>query len=247
MPEGVLLGLLAIAVLVGVVLQRITGSGIGAVVAPPLILVLGPVAGVQVLHVVAALCSLVLLASCWRDVDWGRTAVVTGTALAATPVGAVLAFALPEAVLQVAMGLLMLAALFTVEALARTRLMRSRMGVVTTGVLGGVSNGAVGQAGPLMSAYALASRWPLARFVASMQVCWFLVNLAAAALKGLPPGVQPTLLAVLLGSLVVGVVVSLPIARALPRSVAVACLVVVAAIGAVAVLAKGVVGLVQPL
>lgn len=245
MPEAVLLGIAALAVLVGVVLQRITGSGVGAVSAPPLILILGPVAGVQVLHVVAALCSLVLLVSCWRDVDWRRTAVLTGTALAATPFGVVLAFALPEAVLQIAMGLVMLAALFTIEALARTWLMRNRLGIVATGVLGGVANGTVGLAGPLMSAYAVASRWQLPGFVASMQMCWLVVNVAAAAMKGLP-SVPPLLAVVLLGSLAVGSVVSFPIARAVPRSVAVRCLVVAAVAGSVAVLAKGVGGLFWP-
>lgn len=243
--DVVLIGLSAVAVLVGVVLQRITGSGVGAVSAPPLILILGPFAGVQVLHAVAALCSLVLLVSCWRDVDWRRTAILTATAVVATPLGVVLALALPEAALQIAVGLVMLAAVFTVEALARTWLLRSRLGIVGVGVLGGIANGTVGQAGPLVSAYALASRWELPRFVASMQVCWFVVNAAAAAFKGLPP-TPPLFALILLGSLAVGFVVSTPIARAMPRSVALRCLRIVAVVGSVAVLAKGVGGLIWP-
>jgi len=243
--DFLLVGLTALAVLVGVVLQRITGSGIGAVTGPPLILVLGPIAGVQVLHVVAALCSLMLLVSCWRDVDWRRTAILTGTALLATPLGVMLAFALPEAVLQIAMGALMLAALFTVEALARTWLMRSRVGIVATGVLGGIANGTVGVAGPLMSAYAVASRWPLPHFVASMQVCWLVVNAAAAAMKGVPL-VSPHLAVALVVSLAVGFIASIPIARAMPRSVAVRVLIVFAVAGSVVVLAKGIAGLFVP-
>jgi uncharacterized membrane protein YfcA len=240
-----LIALAAFAVLVGVVLQKITGSGVGAVSAPPLILILGPVAGVQVLHVVAALCSLVLLVGSWRAVEWRRTAILTGIAVAATPLGVVLAFALPETVLQIAVGLVMLTALFTVEALSRTWLLQSRWGIVATGVLGGVANGTVGQAGPFMSAYAVASRWALPYFVASMQVCWFVVNAVAAAIKGIPP-VPPVLALALLGSLALGFVVSIPIARAMPRSVALRCLIVVAVLGSIVVLAKGLGGLIWP-
>lgn len=238
-----MVGLAALAVLVGVVLQRITGSGIGIVSGPPLVLLLGPVAGVQVLHVVAAACSLLLLAGGWREVDWRRTAVLTGIALAATPLGVGLAFALPEVALQIAMGLVMLAALFTVDLLARTRLVRGRWGSVLTGALGGVANGTVGQAGPIMSAYAAASNWRQSRFVASMQVCWFVVNVAAAALKGLPP-VAPTLAGALLGALAVGFALSVLIERLVPHTLARRAMIVVAVVGSVAVLAQGVGGLV---
>lgn len=241
-----LVALSALAVLVGTVLQRVTGSGVGAVGGPPLILLLGPVAGVQVLHVVAAVCSVMLLVNLWRDVDWTRATVLTLTAIIATPIGVLLAFTLPEPVLQIAVGLVMLAALFTVEPLARTRLMRSRLGIVATGVLGGVANGTVGQAGPLMAAYAVASRWALPGFVASMQVCWLVVNVVAAVMKGVPP-VAPEVGAVLLGALAAGWAVSIPVARALPRRTATRILVVVAVAGSAVLLAKGLWALVAAL
>jgi hypothetical protein len=243
--EAILVAAGVLGIAAGVVLQRITGIGFGSASAAPLILLLGPVVGVQVVHVLAALCSALLLVTCWRDIDWRRTPALTALALAGTPVGAALALTLPAAALQIVAGLVMLAAIFTVEALARTRLMASRWGLVATGVLGGVANGAVGQAGPLVGAYALASRWPLARYLASMQVCWLLANTGAVAVKGLPPITTP-LAILLLAALAVGAVVSGPIARLVSREAAVRCLVVVALVGSLLILGKGVGALLWP-
>ncbi|MBX3195397.1 MAG: TSUP family transporter [Microbacteriaceae bacterium] len=243
MTEIALVALAAAAVFVGAVLQRITGIGFGGASAPALILLLGPMGGVLALHALAALCSLVVLISCWRYVEWPRTIALTGIALAVTPLGVVLSFQLPGAVLQIATGAVMLAALFTVDVLARSWLMRGRLGVIAAGVLSGIANGTVAQAGPLVGAYAVASRWSMTSYVASTQVCWLLVNVAAVVMKGLPP-VTPVVAGVLLGSVAVGLVVSVPIARRLSREAAVRCLMVVAAAGSVVLLGKGVAGLV---
>lgn len=241
--DVVLLGVATLAVMVGVVLQRITGSGVGALSAPPLILLLGPVAGVQVVHIVAALCSFVLLLTSWRLVHWRRALALTLTAVAATPLGVVLAFSLPEPALLIALGLVMLAAVFGVEAIARSGLMRSRrLGIIATGTFAGIANGAVGQAGPIMSAYAVAAKWALPNFVASMQVCWFVVNVVAIVVKGIPP-VPPLLAPALLGAFVIGYLIGFPIGRAVTREAAIRWLLVAAVAGSLVVFAKGIVGL----
>jgi len=241
-PEAVLLGVGALAVAAGAVLQRITGIGFASVSAPALILLLGPVVGVEVVNALAALCSLVLLVSLWRHVDLRRTAMLTLAAAATTPLGVLLAVGLPPALLQVLMGVVMLAALFSVDLLARSRLVGGPLGGVVTGAVGGVANAAVGQAGPFMGAYAIASRWEVTGYVASMQLCWCLVNAVAVVLKGVP-SIPPGTALVLGGALAAGCVASLVVVRFVTAAAARRCLFLVALAGGLVVLGKGVAGL----
>lgn len=232
----------ASSVTAGVILQRITGLGFSSVSAPVLILVLGPVAGVQAVNALAALCALLLLAPIWRDVELRRTAVLAAAALAGTPIGVALAFRINPYLLQVIIGLTMLIALFTASALSRLRLVSGTPGALTAGVLGGISNALSGQAGPLMGAYAMASRWDMPRYVASMQLCWFLVNTGTVALKGLPPiGLTASL--VLAAAVVVGGIAGPLIAKRVSARLAERWLLAVALVGSILVLGKGIAGL----
>jgi uncharacterized membrane protein YfcA len=223
--------------MVGGILQRITGIGFASASAPAMILLLGPVVGVQMLNGLAAACALVLLIALRKLIDLRRATLLTLTALATTPIGALLAVTMPAVALQILTGVLMLAALFTVRILARWRFIGTPLGAAATGAIGGMANAAVGQAGPFVSAYALASRWEFTSYVASMQLCWFLVNTVAAVIKGIPP-VQPLVAIVLSASLGAGLLIGLPIARVVPRSMAARTLLVVAIAGSILVIVK---------
>lgn len=233
----------ALAVSAGVVLQRITGIGFASVAAPVLVLLWGPVTGVQAVNLLAALTSLLLLLRLWRRVDLPQTALLTAAAVVTTPLGVLLVLTLPAAALQVLLGATMLAALFAVRAASRWRLVRGRWGAPATGALAGVANATVGQAGPLTGAFALASRWELTSYVASMQLCWMLVNSAAVALKGMPP-LDPRAMVVLVGSVVVGYLVSLVVTRFVSPTLAARALFGVVLVGALVVLGKGLLDLI---
>lgn len=243
MSETLILAIVAITITTGVVLQRITGAGFASAAAPALVLSFGPVIGIQVTNALAALCSLILLVPIWRHVQLRRTAVILVAALATTPLGVLLTLALPETALQLLLGLVMLAALLTAGRLGRCRFVGSTAGAALTGALGGVANASVGQAGPLMGAYALASRWELPRYVASMQLCWFFVNAAAAALKGVPP-ISWVDAAVMCAAVAAGGIAGTFVARVLPPRAAERCLFAVALVGSVIVLGKGLAGLI---
>ena len=233
------LGLVAAAVALGVVLQRITGVGFASVTAPALVLLWGPVLGVQTVNALAALCALILLIELRRHVDMRRTGTLIGFALATTPVGILLVLVLPTEVLQILLGAIMLTALFAVRAVARWRFIRGRLGAVTTGALAGIANATVGQAGPLMGAFALASRWELKSYVASMQLCWFIVNTAVVILKGAPQ-IAPSTAVVLCVAVAVGYLMSTHITRLMTRSTAEWCLFGVALAGSILILGRGI-------
>lgn len=243
MTDLLLFGLAPASVIVGASFQRLTGMGFAAVSAPVLVSLWGPAVGVQVVNLTAAVCSLLLLAQLWRDVDLRRTLLIAVAATVTTPVGVLLVMTLPAAVLQFVLGAVMLTALFGVRALMRTRIVRGRPGILVSGALAGVSNATVGQAGPVMGALALASQWKLSSYVASMQLCWFIVNAVAVAIRGVPP-IEPWALAALCASVVAGVVVGAIVSRAVPPRLAERILFVVALMGAALVFGTGVASLI---
>lgn len=224
--------------MVGAVIQRITGIGFASAAGATLVLLLGPVTGVQMLNALAAACSFLVLVSVWRHVEWRRTILLAASASAATPIGALLAVRLPEPVLQIGVGLVMLAALCMVTLIARWRVMRGPFGLLAAGALGGIANASVGQAGPMMGAYAAASRWDITGYVASMQACWFVVNVVAVAVKGLP-SVRPIVAIVLAASLLAGYITSRLVAKVISPSAAARVLFAVALVGSVVVVSRG--------
>jgi uncharacterized membrane protein YfcA len=234
-----LLAISVIAVMAGAVFQRVTGIGFASAAGPALVLLLGPATGVQMLNVLAAGCSLLVLISMWRLVEWRRTILLAVSASATTPLGALLAAHLPGLVLEMAVGIVMLAALSAVAVIARLHWMRRPVGLLVAGALGGITNASVGQAGPMMAAYAAASRWEITRYVASMQACWLVANVVAIAVKGLP-SVDPLVAVVLATSLVAGYVASRLVARGISERTAARLLYIMALVGSVVVLANGI-------
>ena len=75
MPADVgplLLLVAAASVILGTVLQRVSGMGVGLVVSPTLALLLGPVAGVLLTNITTTVSAALIAITLWRDIDWRR-------------------------------------------------------------------------------------------------------------------------------------------------------------------------------
>ncbi|PXA76601.1 hypothetical protein DCC26_09195, partial [Auritidibacter sp. NML120779] len=59
-----------IAVLVGTILQRLSGTGVGLVVAPVLSLVLGPAFGVLLTNMTTMVSGFLIMLSVWSSISW---------------------------------------------------------------------------------------------------------------------------------------------------------------------------------
>ncbi|MFC6257237.1 sulfite exporter TauE/SafE family protein, partial [Kocuria oceani] len=70
----------ALAILVGSVLQRVSGTGVGLVVAPTLALLLGPATGVLVTNATTTVSGFLIMLSVWQHVDWRRFALIAPAA-----------------------------------------------------------------------------------------------------------------------------------------------------------------------
>lgn len=92
--EVTLAAALAVAFLAGGI-QRITGRGF-ALCATPVLVVYGATEGVRLVVVLAGATSLVMLIAMWRLVEWRRAWSLIWPGLLVSPLGALLAFALPE-------------------------------------------------------------------------------------------------------------------------------------------------------
>lgn len=242
-PDGVLVVVAAVAVAVGAALQRISGVGFATVAAAPVILLLGPVLGVQMINGLAALCSLIVLLGLLRHVDRGRTLRITAAAVLATPVGVALSLTLPATTLNLTMGAVMIAALLAVGPLARWPALGKPAGSFGVGAVSGIANATVGQAGPLMAAYALATRWETTSYVASMQVCWLAANAVALVLKGVPT-TSPRLWALLGVAVVIGALLGRLLAGRIPPRAAHRILFLVGLVGGSALILQGLADLV---
>lgn len=223
-----------LAVLIGGSLQRVSGMGMGLVVAPSATLLLGPVAGVSVSNAVAIVAALLILRAMWDDVDWARflrlaPLITLGSVLGALAVGAV-----RSAWLDILVGATVLIALGSLLLLRSTSDLSVRGLGPVAGLAAGFMNTTAGVAAPAMTAYALATRWAQRSFAATLQPIFLLANLLSLGTKvavGAGPSPQdvprwawPLLVATVLVAVGLGTrlatVISSPTARRLAITVA---------------------------
>ncbi|MFF5986776.1 sulfite exporter TauE/SafE family protein [Prauserella flavalba] len=225
-------------VLFGAATQRTTGLGFALVATPFLVLVLGPQTGVTLGNLLSAsLCALVLTRT-WRHLDVRRAALLAVPALVVIPFGAYVVRTLPQSMLLVLVGGLAVVAMLLVAGSERAAVLRGRVGAVVAGALSGFMNVTAGLGGPMITVHALSERWEPARFVATAQAYLLVVNCASLAAKGLPAIPLWTLAAAVV-ILLLGAVLGERVANRIDRRVAHRLVVVVALLGGLAAIVRG--------
>lgn len=230
--------LLALGVFAGASSQRITGLGFALVSAPLLVLVAGGYDGVLLANLLSVAISAIVLVSTWRNADLRRGLLLAVPALAAVPLGALTASALPEAPLMLVIGALTVLALSTVVFSSRVRFPEGRTGALSAGAASGFMNAAAGVGGPALVAYAMSTRWDHNRFVATSQLCFLVSNGASIAAKGLPT-LPLSQLATAVAALTAGAVTGHLLAPHIPRHAARRAVLALALTGSAATALKG--------
>ncbi len=171
-------------VLLGSVLQRVTGLGFALVVAPLLVLVLGPVQGVVVTVAFGLVFSAVVFVLHAREVEYRRVLPILAWAVVGIVPAALLVRLIPSSVLSIWAGVLMVLALLISMLAYRVRTPNADRGWMrlAAGAISGVMNVVAGAGGPPLAAYAVASRWDHARFAVSAQ--FYFMVLGAFSLLG---------------------------------------------------------------
>lgn len=214
-----MIALTVAATIVAATIQRVTGLAFVLVLIGPIVLAYGPVEGVTVAVFLAVIASLFAVPGAWRDVDWPRTLWLLGAGLAAAPLGALTARALPETALLFLIGGMGVLALSAQRLGSVARHVRGRPGAIGAGALAGFMHASSGLSGPALASFALGDDWPQRRFAASAQVIFLGYGAASVPLRGLPtiPITDLTVLAVCTAG---GILLGAWVARRVPMTVA---------------------------
>ncbi|GAA1102115.1 sulfite exporter TauE/SafE family protein [Nesterenkonia jeotgali] len=160
---------IAAAVLIGTILQRVTGTGVGLVVAPVLSLLLGPAFGVLVTNMTTFVSGCLIMIAVWSHVSWRRFwLIMPASVLGAIP-GAWVVGQLSAGWLSIIVGAIVVFALAVTVALPRLPHLPGRSAGLTAGLIGGFFNTTSGVAAPVMVIYSRVSRWDQRSFAATLQ------------------------------------------------------------------------------
>jgi uncharacterized membrane protein YfcA len=178
--------LIVVAVLAGSLAQRLAGVGFSLIVAPALVLAIGPRAGVELTNLLTLAVAFAVFASSARRVDLARSLLLVPAGLTGVLAGAVLAGSLPARPLQVAVGTVTGLGLLAVGAARGWRVRAGRPVTICAGVASGLTTATAGAGGPALTVYAMATGWPQQEFVATGQLSFGCQAAAALAIKGVP-------------------------------------------------------------
>lgn len=250
-----MLALLVLAILVGGVLQRVTGMGFGLVAGPFIVLVVGPLEGVLFVNLTGAIASLVILGRVVRDVEWAKFGWLLCSSLVVTVPAALLLRDVSAPVLEITVGAVVVLAMTLAVVTSRLRAHGThavapgaRWPLTITGATSGIGSVAAGIGGPPVAVYAVLSGWDPRRFAATAQP-YFAANalaaltakltLADASFPALDLWQWAVVLGAVLGGLALGELLAPRVSAARTRQV----LIVLAYVGGAATLVRGVSGL----
>ncbi|WP_309127089.1 sulfite exporter TauE/SafE family protein [Microbacterium sp.] len=228
------------AVLVGALTQRLTGVGFALVASPLLVLALGPIQGVVITNIFGVATALMVYVFHVRRVEYRRVLPILAAATVAVVPGAILARALPASVLAIGAGALVVAALALSVLARRIPRVNAWPGQVVAGGLSGFMNVIAGVGGPAITAYAVASEWEHRRFAISVQFYFAVLGLISLLARGVLPAITPVDWVAAATALGVGLLGGHLLNRWVPvRTARIVCL-VLALLGGIAVIARGV-------
>jgi uncharacterized membrane protein YfcA len=237
--------LVFVTILIGSCMQRVSGMGVGILGAPVLSLAMGPVEGVMVINVIAAVNASLSTWTQRRTVDWRKFALIGSVMVVGAVPGAWLITVVSPAVLRIIVGVLILLAL-AVTTVGRRYVpdATGRAPALVAGTVGGFTNTLAGVAGPVITVYAQASHWDQRTFAATLQPLFIVSGTLSFIIKWLsgagdigsePWGIWPAALV----AIVLGIAVGTRIARRIDRETAHRLALFLAATGAATVLVRG--------
>lgn len=232
------------AVFLGASTQRISGVGFALVASPFLVALLGPFNGIIVINVFGVLTALTVFVHVHRLVEYKRAFLMMIPAIVAIIPGSWVAKHMPSDLLSILIGAMIIVALLASLFVHDVRILAGRAGAVFAGAVSGFMSVTAGVGGPAVTAYAVATRWPQATFAATAQLYFFCVGTASLLAKQTFPQMSPVQWAGCAIALAVGVLVGNLSAPLVPHRVSRVAVIVIAFVGSLLILTKGILALV---
>lgn len=233
-------------VLVGALMQRISGMGLGLIGAPVLSLLLGPVAGVLIINVLAGINAIFQTWSVRDSVEWRRFWLIGPVMLVGSIPGAWVVMNTSTPVLQILIGALVLMGLGVTTFRRQQRRVDGAGYAMAAGAVGGFMNTIAGIAGPAITVYAQAAQWQHRTFSATLQPLFFVSAMVSLLAKGFSGGLSAVmdtpwpLWPLALVCMLIGLAAGTRISRRIPMPVARRIALWMAAAGAVVTLVRGI-------
>lgn len=240
---------IVLAVLIGTILQRLSGTGVGLVVAPVLSLLLGPGFGVLVTNMTTVVSGFLIMLSVWAYISWRKFWLIIPAAFIGAWPGAWLVGVLSAGWLSIILGSIVVAALLMTVTFQRLPEWTGRAPGVAAGFIGGFFNTTSGVAAPVMVVYSRLSRWEQRSFAATLQPIFMTMGAASVISKlvlgsvetngdvGLPLG---WLFAGIVATVVLGIVIATQLAKVVSASTARTLAMTLAGLGGIGAILRGV-------
>ncbi|WP_408910700.1 TSUP family transporter [Corynebacterium gottingense] len=175
-----------VAIAAGAISQRVSGMGLGLIAAPALSLMLGPVVGIILINVLATINAVLNTWSMRADVDWGKFAPIAAALVVGAVPGAFLIRAVSPSALLVVVGIVLLIALSVVTLGKRyVPPIEGALPAAVSGAVGGFMNTLAGVAGPAITVYSQAARWPQRTYAATLQPIFMVSGAVSFMIKEL--------------------------------------------------------------
>ncbi len=171
-------------VLLGSSLQRLGGMGLALVSAPVISIALGPIQGVLLVNILAAVNATVSTVSMRKDIRWKTVGLIASLMWLGAALGALLISRVSVAQLQTIVGaMIALALVVVVVGAKRVPQARGSVPPIVAGLVAGFTNTLAGVAGPVITVYGQAARMEFRHIAASLQPLFVISGLLSFAVK----------------------------------------------------------------
>ena len=182
----------ALGIVIGAIAQRVAGLGFALVVAPLFVITFGPYDGVLLINFGGTLSSIFVLTRLWKDVNWRRYFQIGPAALLVIVPTSFLVVRYTGSVLQVIIGLILLAGLSHSLATRAGQEFVPRWWVsAAAGAAAGITSATAGIGAPALSIYAVKIGWNQREFAATLQPIFVTTGAASFISKILIAGGPP--------------------------------------------------------
>ncbi|MFJ2618538.1 sulfite exporter TauE/SafE family protein [Glutamicibacter sp. NPDC087344] len=235
---------LAAAIFVGASTQRISGMGFALVSSPFLVIVLGPFEGIMLVNLLGGCSSLLIFAQVFRQVEYKKVALLLIPAVIMTFPGAWVASMLGGPWLSIGIAVMVILALGASFLIRDLPAAQSPALAIGAGAVSGFMSVTAGVSGPAIAGYAVASRWPQAKFAVSVQLYFLVLATSSLIAKGGVPHLAWTQWTACLVAMVLGIILGNFLAPKIPEKISRAFVVLVALSGAVGLMINGIMELI---